>query len=271
MHEPFMQLALAEAEAAFAEDEVPIGAIVVFENRVIAAAHNQREQLHDPTAHAEMIAITQAAGSLGSWRLEGCTLYVTLEPCPMWRWRNTSGENSARRLRRSRSQGRRRAHALPVALRPAAQPHLPDRFRRAGRSLRCNPHPLLPTAAQSGQKVIADDQRRPSLVRFTLGQMFMAVALIALGFLFLQSEGCGTRYQFVSKITFSPDGEHLAAIVHSMRNANVTGKAYSADIHRTIQIWNLRSLERSLAWHQYLPGNQGPISSQLRTNAAPGI
>ena len=83
MHESFMQLALAEAEAAFAEDEVPIGAVIVFEGRVIASAHNQREQLHDPTAHAEMIAITQAAESLGSWRLEGCTLYVTLEPCPM--------------------------------------------------------------------------------------------------------------------------------------------------------------------------------------------
>jgi tRNA(adenine34) deaminase len=83
MHDSFMQLALAEAEAAFAEDEVPIGAAIVFEDRVIARAHNQREQLHDPTAHAEMIAITQAAQSLGSWRLEGCTLYVTLEPCPM--------------------------------------------------------------------------------------------------------------------------------------------------------------------------------------------
>ena len=78
-----MRLALAEAEAALAEDEVPIGAVVVHAQRVIAAAHNQREQLRDPTAHAEMIAITQAAGALGSWRLEGCTLYVTLEPCPM--------------------------------------------------------------------------------------------------------------------------------------------------------------------------------------------
>jgi tRNA(adenine34) deaminase len=83
MHEAFMRLALAEAEAALAEDEVPVGAVIVHGDRVIAAAHNQREQLHDPTAHAEMIAITQAAESLGSWRLEGCTLYVTLEPCPM--------------------------------------------------------------------------------------------------------------------------------------------------------------------------------------------
>jgi tRNA(adenine34) deaminase len=79
----FMRLALEEAELAFREDEVPIGAVIVREDRVIARAHNQREQLHDPTAHAEMIAITQAAEVLRSWRLDGCTLYVTLEPCPM--------------------------------------------------------------------------------------------------------------------------------------------------------------------------------------------
>lgn len=78
-----MQLALREAETALAENEVPVGAVVVHGGRVIASAHNQREQLHDPTAHAEMIAITQAAGSLESWRLDQCTLYVTLEPCPM--------------------------------------------------------------------------------------------------------------------------------------------------------------------------------------------
>src|SRR5882724_12905071 len=82
-HEEFMRLALREAEAALAENEVPVGAVVVHGGRVIAAAHNQREQLHDPTAHAEMIAITQAAQALSNWRLEHCTLYVTLEPCPM--------------------------------------------------------------------------------------------------------------------------------------------------------------------------------------------
>jgi tRNA(adenine34) deaminase len=79
----FMQMALAEAAAAAVEDEVPIGAVIVHEGQVLAAAHNQREQLRDPTAHAEMIAITQAATALESWRLENCTLYVTLEPCPM--------------------------------------------------------------------------------------------------------------------------------------------------------------------------------------------
>jgi len=62
---------------------VPVGCIVVHGGRAIARAHNQRETLRDPTAHAEMIAITQAAEALDSWRLEGCTLYVTLEPCAM--------------------------------------------------------------------------------------------------------------------------------------------------------------------------------------------
>ncbi len=83
MHERFMSLALDEANQAFDEAEVPIGAVIVSEGRIIASAHNQREQLHDPTAHAEMIAITQAAEALQSWRLEGCTLYATLEPCSM--------------------------------------------------------------------------------------------------------------------------------------------------------------------------------------------
>jgi len=76
-------MALRQADQALAEDEVPVGAIIVHQQTVIAAAYNQREMLRDPTAHAEMIAITQAAESLGSWRLEDCTLYVTLEPCPM--------------------------------------------------------------------------------------------------------------------------------------------------------------------------------------------
>ena len=83
MHDHFMRIALEEAEQALRENEVPVGAAIVHEGRGIARAHNQREQLRDPTAHAEMIAITQAAESRQSWRLDGCTLYVTLEPCPM--------------------------------------------------------------------------------------------------------------------------------------------------------------------------------------------
>ena len=83
MHEDYMRLALGEAQQAVDEGEVPVGAVVVHGGRVIASAHNQREQLHDPTAHAEMIAITQAAEAIGTWRLDDCTLYVTLEPCAM--------------------------------------------------------------------------------------------------------------------------------------------------------------------------------------------
>ena len=81
--EAFMAMALREAEAAREEDEVPVGCVIVHNGKVIGRSHNQRETLKDPTAHAEMIAITQAAEELGNWRLEGCTLYVTLEPCAM--------------------------------------------------------------------------------------------------------------------------------------------------------------------------------------------
>ena len=82
-HDHYMRQALAQAERAFAEDEVPIGAVIVQGERAIAAAYNQRESLSDPTAHAEIIAITQAAAAVEDWRLEDCTLYVTLEPCIM--------------------------------------------------------------------------------------------------------------------------------------------------------------------------------------------
>lgn len=82
-HEALMRMALDQARAAEEAGEVPVGAVIVHRGRLIAAAHNQRELLHDPTAHAEMLAITQGAEALGSWRLEECTLYVTLEPCPM--------------------------------------------------------------------------------------------------------------------------------------------------------------------------------------------
>ena len=78
-----MQMALQQAISAYGADEVPVGAIIVRGGRVIGAAHNQREALRDPTAHAEILAITQAADAIGDWRLEECTLYVTLEPCRM--------------------------------------------------------------------------------------------------------------------------------------------------------------------------------------------
>jgi len=79
----FMRLALAEAEHAFEQDEVPVGAILVARDQVIARAHNLCERLHDFTAHAEMQAFTAASEYLGGKHLDQCTLYVTLEPCPM--------------------------------------------------------------------------------------------------------------------------------------------------------------------------------------------
>ncbi|HUI31460.1 MAG TPA: tRNA adenosine(34) deaminase TadA [Candidatus Acidoferrales bacterium] len=82
-HQRFMFAALKEAEEAYSNNEVPVGAVIVKSDAIIARAHNQVERLQDPTAHAEIIAIGAAANHLGSWRLKGCTLYVTLEPCPM--------------------------------------------------------------------------------------------------------------------------------------------------------------------------------------------
>lgn len=79
----YMRMAIDQAYIAEENGDVPIGCVIVFEGRVIGKAYNQREQLHDPTAHAEIVALTQAAAYIGNWRLHGCTLYVTLEPCPM--------------------------------------------------------------------------------------------------------------------------------------------------------------------------------------------
>lgn len=81
--EYFMRLALREAERALEHDDVPVGAVVVAEGEMIGSAHNERELRQDPTAHAELIALRQAAASLGTWRLLESVLYVTLEPCSM--------------------------------------------------------------------------------------------------------------------------------------------------------------------------------------------
>ena len=81
--ERYMQEALREARMALEEDEVPIGAVIVCRGRIIGKGHNMTERLHDPTAHAEMIAITAATEALGGKYLNDCTLYVTVEPCPM--------------------------------------------------------------------------------------------------------------------------------------------------------------------------------------------
>ncbi len=83
VHEQWMKAALREAQSAYDADEVPVGAVIVLEGKIIGRGYNQIEQLKDPTAHAEMIAITAASNHLQSRRLEQCTLYITLEPCPM--------------------------------------------------------------------------------------------------------------------------------------------------------------------------------------------
>ncbi|MDA8098656.1 MAG: tRNA adenosine(34) deaminase TadA [Nitrospiraceae bacterium] len=81
--EEFMQLALAEAEKAAVAGETPIGAVVIVNNRVVASGHNMRETWQDPTAHAEVIVLREAAARMGRWRLPDATLYVTMEPCLM--------------------------------------------------------------------------------------------------------------------------------------------------------------------------------------------
>ncbi len=83
MHEKFMKEAIKEAKKALLKDEVPIGCVIVHEDKIIARGHNLRESKQQSIAHAEIIAIQKACKKIESWRLENCTLYVTLEPCPM--------------------------------------------------------------------------------------------------------------------------------------------------------------------------------------------
>jgi len=82
-HARWMKIALLEAQKAYKIDEIPIGAIVVLDNKIIGKGYNQREQLKDPTAHAEIIALSAAANTIDDWRLRECTIYVTKEPCVM--------------------------------------------------------------------------------------------------------------------------------------------------------------------------------------------
>ncbi len=82
-NERLMRLAIEQAKIAEENGDVPIGAVIVYQEQIIGKAYNQRQQLQDPTAHAEIIALTQAAAFMENWHLNGCTMYVTLEPCPM--------------------------------------------------------------------------------------------------------------------------------------------------------------------------------------------
>ncbi len=125
-----MGVALEQARAAESHGDVPIGAAIVREGEVLAAAGNERELRKDPTAHAELLAIRAAARALGGWRLPGTTLYVTLEPCAMCAGAVVLARIPTARLRRLRSEGRRRRERPRRARRARAQP--PTRGPRRG-------------------------------------------------------------------------------------------------------------------------------------------
>ena len=153
IHEHFMKIALEEAQTAFDEKEVPVGAVIVHQGRVIARAHNQREQLKDPTAHAEMIAITQAAESLSSWRLEECVLYVTLEPCPMCSGAILQARIPVVVYGATDPEGGRGPVTLPIARRRPLEPSGQRRLWRFGRIMRPNFNRLLSPPTFHGEKI----------------------------------------------------------------------------------------------------------------------
>ena len=125
-----MTVALAEAERAAAEGEVPVGAVVIAGGRMVAQRHNERESRHDPTAHAEMLALRDAAAVLGRWRLLDATVVVTLEPCPMCAGALVAARVGGCRVRRRRPARR----CLRVALQPLRRPpHEPRGHRDARR------------------------------------------------------------------------------------------------------------------------------------------
>ena len=128
----YMQLAIEQAKIAESYDEVPIGAVVVYEGEVIAHGYNRRELDEDPAGHAEFIALKKASEKLGHWRLSGCTVYVTLEPCLM-----CAGLMYQSRIDRcvygARVQGRRPRYAVPDQRRRAPQPPFRGDCGRAGR------------------------------------------------------------------------------------------------------------------------------------------
>ncbi len=145
-----MSRALELAAEARNLGEVPVGALVVRSGRIIAQAYNLRETLHDPTAHAERLALTWAGRALGAWRLDGCVLYVTLEPCAM-----CAGAIVLSRIARlvygaADPEGRCVRELVSASVRPPAQSPAGDHRGRSGGRVRRNPQGILPgTAAVS--------------------------------------------------------------------------------------------------------------------------
>ena len=158
--EGFMARALAEAEAARREAEVPVGAIVVCGGVVVGQGHNRREALADPTSHAEMLAIREAARARASWRLEDCTLYVTLEPCVMCAGAIVQARVKRLGVRLPGSQGGRREVALPSLRRCAPEPSRGRHRGRAGGTVRRHPEAILCGPAEPGHK--REDRMKPA-------------------------------------------------------------------------------------------------------------
>ena len=130
-----MSRALELAAEARNLGEVPVGALVVRSGRIIAQAYNLRETLHDPTAHAERLALTWAGRALGSWRLDGCVLYVTLEPCAMCRRGDRPEPDRPAGLRRHRPESRCLREFVSTGVRPPAQPPARDHRRASWRPI----------------------------------------------------------------------------------------------------------------------------------------
>ncbi len=157
-HHPFhlhhMEMCLEEARVAADEDEVPIGALIVHpEMGVIGLAHNMREQLDDPTAHAELIAMTQAGKALKSWRLDQCILYVTLEPCPMCAGAVVNGRVAMVVYGAADPKAGACDTLYQIPSDPTAEPPRSRPRRRHGRPLRCDPERVLPQEAWDGEEV----------------------------------------------------------------------------------------------------------------------
>ena len=155
----FMRLALREAERAPAHEDVPIGAVLVSEGEVAAAAHNERELRQDPTAHAEIIALREAARRAGSWRLLDAAIYVTLEPCAMCAGAIVLARVARGRLRRERPQGGGMRKRAGCALGAAPQPSPRCRRRLARGRLRSAVERVLRVAA-----VTTGSAPRPSVL-----------------------------------------------------------------------------------------------------------
>ena len=144
-----MRLALREAERALEHDDVPIGAVVVRDGEVLAAACNERELRSDPTAHAEVLALREAGAKLGGWRIADAVLYVTIEPCAMCAGAIVWARRAARRLRRPRPEGGRGGQRARRARRAAPQLAARGRRRPAGRRVRGPDDELLRLPAVS--------------------------------------------------------------------------------------------------------------------------